>query len=311
MPRPPARSRSGYVGSERALDGAQARRGTFRRRGRAGHPARRLDPGRRQEPLAGHLLHHGPYRHGGHYGDPAGNDDRSESTPDGAGPGERRELHSRRVSATAWPRGTREAARPVAFHDPAADHAESYPGIRPIAAAIDGDARTGWSIHPEEGLPHAAVFPIREPLGDSRGTTLQFTIRQGSVAGGNLGRLRLAVAAAKAPLTAPRPAAWADGNRESGSGVATRRHGGDLRPVCKWRQAGACRRRRQAAACNREVGRPECKLSAGARVGICGVLADLANRRWAVGEPRLLSVKIDAAIPSVANLECSEYFIPQ
>jgi hypothetical protein len=34
----------------------------------------------------------------------------------------------------------------------------------PIANAIDGDATTGWAIHPEVGKPHTAVFAFEKPL---------------------------------------------------------------------------------------------------------------------------------------------------
>ena len=78
-------------------------------------------------------IDHGPNGRGGHHGDSAGSHDRSEPSPDGAGPGERRELHSQRFLRPAWPRGSPAAARTVAFHDPLADHSESYPGNRPIA----------------------------------------------------------------------------------------------------------------------------------------------------------------------------------
>ena len=79
-------------------------------------------------------------------------------------------------------------------------------GIRPVAAAIDGDPRTGWSVHPQEGLPHAVIFPTRRPIGSPGGTVLEFTLKQGWPLGHNLGRLRLSATTAKPPITGPRPA---------------------------------------------------------------------------------------------------------
>ena len=214
-------------------------------------------------------------------------------------------------SARAWPRGSPAAARTVAFHDPLADHSESYPGNRPIGATIGGNVGTGWSIHPEEGLPHAAVFPTREPLGDSGGTTLKFTIRQGSVAGGNLGRVRLSVTGAQAAPEGARTAAW---ETLIESQVPASGRGGTV-AICAQIANGGRRV---------HVGGVGTLLVASARLAghnaVCQpVLGSQSGASWQTwridvgpsGEPRLLSMKIDAAISSVANLDCSEYFIPK
>jgi len=67
---------------------------------------------------------------------------------------------------------------------------ESYGGW-PIAAALDGDPKTGWSVDPLEGKPHLAVFEAEKPVGFPGGTMLEFVLQQGSPVDHNLGRLRL------------------------------------------------------------------------------------------------------------------------
>ncbi len=106
----------------------------------------------------------------------------------------------------AWPRANPAAAAPVTLQAPVADFSQSEFGDWPIAAAIDGDPKTGWSIHPLENLPHAAIFHTPQPLGFAGGTTLEFTMKQGSPPDHNLGRLRLSATTAKPPIAAPKPA---------------------------------------------------------------------------------------------------------
>jgi hypothetical protein len=107
---------------------------------------------------------------------------------------------------TAAPRANPAAAVPVALRNPSADFFQEGYGGWPVAAAIDGDPRTGWSIDPAEGLPHVAVFPAREPLGFAGGTTLTFSLVQGSPPQHNLGRLRLSATAANPPPGPPKAA---------------------------------------------------------------------------------------------------------
>jgi hypothetical protein len=70
---------------------------------------------------------------------------------------------------------------------------------------MDGDPKTGWSIDPQEGKPHVAVFETEKPVSFAGGTSLQFVLQQGSPAGHNLGRLRLSASTAKPPLPSPEP----------------------------------------------------------------------------------------------------------
>ena len=75
-------------------------------------------------------------------------------------------------------------------------------GDWPVTAAIDGDSKTGWSVNPKEGCPHAALFETEKPVGFAGGTRLTFTLWQGE-RGHNIGRLRLSVTAAKPPPELP------------------------------------------------------------------------------------------------------------
>jgi mono/diheme cytochrome c family protein len=69
-----------------------------------------------------------------------------------------------------------------------------------VAAAVDGDPKTAWGIHPEVGKPHEGVFEFREDVGGSEGVTLRFVLRQTNPPGHAIGRFRISVA------SAPRPA---------------------------------------------------------------------------------------------------------
>ncbi len=106
---------------------------------------------------------------------------------------------------TAAPRADFNRAAAVAIESASADY--SQPGW-PIAAAIDGNSATGWSVgtdDPERGWPvmrrgddpsHAATFHLREPIGFEGGTILTFTLDQtGDIKRHNLGRFRLSVLA--------------------------------------------------------------------------------------------------------------------
>lgn len=71
------------------------------------------------------------------------------------------------------------------------------------AAVVDGspNGAKGWAIAPHFGLTHWAIFETKEQAGFAGGTTLTFTVLQ-QFAGNkhNLGRFRLSVTRAKAPV---------------------------------------------------------------------------------------------------------------
>ena len=90
----------------------------------------------------------------------------------------------------------------LALRNPQADFSQDSYGGWPIAAALDDDPATGWSIDPEEGRAHEAVFGIESPVGIDGGATLVVELDQGE-RGHSLGRFRLSVTAAK-PAPPPR-----------------------------------------------------------------------------------------------------------
>jgi hypothetical protein len=104
---------------------------------------------------------------------------------------------------TATPRADQAAAAPVALQNPVADFSQDGYGGWPIAAAIDDDPKTGWSIDPQEGLRHVAVFETKEPAGFAGGTKLVFELKQGD-RGHNIGSLRLSVTIAAPPIPLPK-----------------------------------------------------------------------------------------------------------
>ena len=83
----------------------------------------------------------------------------------------------------------------------------------PVAAAINDDPRDGWAISPQAGQRHVAVYAFEQPAGFTGGTKLTITLDQNYQGGShNLGRFRLSVTSAQAPLTLeglPRPVAAA------------------------------------------------------------------------------------------------------
>jgi hypothetical protein len=80
------------------------------------------------------------------------------------------------------------------------DHEESRQ--RRVTGALDGDATTTWSIWPDFGRPHWAVFQADQPIGINPGTRLRIELVSG-LAGwphATLGRFRLSVTDRPFPL---------------------------------------------------------------------------------------------------------------
>jgi cytochrome c553 len=63
----------------------------------------------------------------------------------------------------------------------------------PVAAAVDGDAKSAWAVDGQIGKPHAALFDVAEPTGFPGGAKLTFTLSFNTNADHQLGRLRLSV----------------------------------------------------------------------------------------------------------------------
>ncbi len=75
----------------------------------------------------------------------------------------------------------------------------------PVAATIDGDAKSAWAVDPQFGKDHAAVYDLDPPLTCDGGAELTFTLAFNNNDGHNLGRVRLSVASEPPPpdLLAP------------------------------------------------------------------------------------------------------------
>ncbi len=73
-----------------------------------------------------------------------------------------------------------------------------------VEKSIDKNPSTAWSIYPEVGQPHFAVFELKEPLENNGSAPLAFTLDQ--VHGGShlIGRVRLSVTTSPLPLRADR-----------------------------------------------------------------------------------------------------------
>jgi len=69
-----------------------------------------------------------------------------------------------------------------------------------VAAALDGDPKSGWAVDPQLGQSQAAVFETAQPFGFAEGTkltiTLHFTVNKQH----NLGRPRLSISTASGPV---------------------------------------------------------------------------------------------------------------
>ena len=83
-----------------------------------------------------------------------------------------------------------------------ADYSQEGYGGWPVTAAIDGNSDTGWSIDPQEGTAHTALFEVAAPKAPAEGTQLTFTLRHG-MREHNLGRFRISVTYVAPPFAAP------------------------------------------------------------------------------------------------------------
>ena len=90
----------------------------------------------------------------------------------------------------------------------------------PIAAAIDGDKKSGWAVDPQFGKNHAAVLPERRRLSVSTGSgmLLTFTLEFNGNNGHNIGRPRLSVSTAARPVGLDGDAVPADAQAALASG---------------------------------------------------------------------------------------------
>ena len=93
-----------------------------------------------------------------------------------------------------------------------------------VAAAIDGDTNSGWSVYPKLGAAHAAIFKLERKLGSTGSTALTFKLTQGQRQHA-LGRLRLSVSGEASPGL---PAAYANAGTVVQAQLPASRTGGIL-----------------------------------------------------------------------------------
>jgi len=88
-------------------------------------------------------------------------------------------------------------ARTVALVNPSADFSQAEWNI---AQSLDGNEKSAWGIHPQEGVAHQAVFELKEPLTLPPGATLVFLLKQGHGGSHLVGRTRLAMTDSRLPV---------------------------------------------------------------------------------------------------------------
>jgi mono/diheme cytochrome c family protein len=108
-------------------------------------------------------------------------------------------LHLNEIKAFVAPKGSaaETASRPIKLVHPKADFNQAGWSIE---MAIDGNPGTAWGIYPEVGKSHVAVFEFAEPLVVSAEEHLTVRLEQIHGRGHLIGRVRLSVTSAPAPL---------------------------------------------------------------------------------------------------------------
>jgi serine/threonine protein kinase len=96
----------------------------------------------------------------------------------GPGRAESGNFHLDEFRVTAASRESPEKTRPVDFRGAWADSFEfhSPQDQWPVTMAIDGNPATGWSVHPELGRAHVAIFEVKEPIIAPNGTILTINL---------------------------------------------------------------------------------------------------------------------------------------
>ena len=100
--------------------------------------------------------------------------------------------------------GQTAGTQPIEFSGGAADQTENG---APINHAFDGNSNTHWSIHPAYGLPHEAVFDLKQPLGFDGGTTLVIRMEFNGATQHQIGRFRLSYCTGEMPKQLRHPLA--------------------------------------------------------------------------------------------------------
>jgi hypothetical protein len=106
------------------------------------------------------------------------------------------------ISVRAAPKSNPEAAAAMTLTNASADFNEKFGGVDyDVPKAIDGDPKTGWSIYPETGKPHFAIFELKENVTIEDGAILTFVLEQ-KFKDHLIGKFRLSVTTSSQPLKA-------------------------------------------------------------------------------------------------------------
>jgi len=106
-------------------------------------------------------------------------------------------LHLSEIQALLFAPGA-ETPRPLSLANPSADFDQDGWTIR---QSLDGNDKTAWGVHPQEGESHQAAFELSPPLESvPAAAKLVITLKQLHGEGHLIGRLRLAVTDAAAPV---------------------------------------------------------------------------------------------------------------
>ncbi|HVK10364.1 MAG TPA: DUF1549 domain-containing protein [Gemmataceae bacterium] len=89
--------------------------------------------------------------------------------------------------------------KPVALHKAVATFSQD--GF-PVANAIDGNAGTGWALAPQLGRNHSALFELKEPIKNEKGTTFTVTLSQQYGQKHTIGKFRITATTDKEPKLA-------------------------------------------------------------------------------------------------------------
>ncbi|MBI3414896.1 MAG: DUF1549 domain-containing protein [Verrucomicrobia bacterium] len=104
-----------------------------------------------------------------------------------------------RIKLTAAPLAEPTKTIEVKLVNPKASFEQNDKNLS-IAAALDGDKKTGWAIDPQFGKDHAAVFEVESEIGFDSGTVLTFTLEFTVNNQHNIGRPRLSITTASKPV---------------------------------------------------------------------------------------------------------------
>ena len=109
----------------------------------------------------------------------------------------------REFRVTARPAGEDARVLGATLRNPQASFSQITYGGWPVTAAVDGNSKSAWSIDPQEGFSHVAVFETSERVGFRGGTVLEFTLEQGYLDRSPdhaIGRRRLSVTTTRPPI---------------------------------------------------------------------------------------------------------------